>query len=85
MNRGWARRRWRRPSRVGAPLPLRGAVELAERVRAAGHHVRVAAQPSEAPAFVIRHGNFASRDEAEAKRSELVQLDLPAHQVVPVR
>jgi polysaccharide biosynthesis transport protein len=71
--------------RVGAPLPLRGAVELAERVRAAGYQVRVASQPGDAAAFVIRHGNFASRDEAEAKRSELGQLDLPAHQVVQVR
>jgi len=71
--------------RVGAPLPLRGAVELAERVRAAGHQVRVAAQPGDASALVVRHGNFASRDEAEAKRRELAQLDLPAHQVVQVR
>jgi len=71
--------------RVGAPLPLRGAVELAERVRAAGHQVRVAAQPGEASAFVVRHGAFPSRDEAEAKRRELGQLDLPAHQVVQVR
>ncbi|HEV8321704.1 MAG TPA: polysaccharide biosynthesis tyrosine autokinase, partial [Myxococcota bacterium] len=31
--------------RVGEPLPLRGAIELAERLRAAGHQVRVAAQP----------------------------------------
>src|SRR5204863_5959315 len=30
--------------RVGAPLPLRGAVQLAERVRAAGYRVRVALQ-----------------------------------------
>ena len=70
--------------RVGGPLPLRGAVELAERVRAAGHQVRVAAQPGQASAFVIRHGSFTSRDDAEAKRRELGQLDLPAHQVVPV-
>jgi cell division septation protein DedD len=70
--------------RVGRPLPLRGAVELAERVRAAGHQVRVAAQPGQASAFVIRHGSFTSRDDAEAKRRELGQLDLPAHQVVPV-
>jgi uncharacterized protein involved in exopolysaccharide biosynthesis/Mrp family chromosome partitioning ATPase len=71
--------------RVGSPLPLRGAVELAERVRAAGHQVRVAAQPGAASAFVIRHGTFASRDEAETKRKELTQLDLPANQVVQVR
>ena len=70
--------------RVGAPLVLRGAVELAGRLRAAGHRVRIAAQPGEASALFIRHGSFTSRDDAEAKRRELGQLDLPAHQVVPV-
>jgi cell division septation protein DedD len=70
--------------RVGAPLVLRGAVELAGRLRAAGHRVRIAAQPGEASALVIRHGAFASREEAEAKRRELGQLDLPANQVVQV-
>jgi hypothetical protein len=70
--------------RVGAPLALRGAVELAERVRTAGHTVRVAAQPGEAPAFIVRHGAFASRDEAEARHREIGQLELPAHQVVQV-
>jgi hypothetical protein len=71
--------------RVGTPLPLRGAVELAERVRAAGHQVRVAAQPGAASALVVRHGSFASREEAEARRTELGSLDLPAPQVVQVR
>jgi uncharacterized protein involved in exopolysaccharide biosynthesis/Mrp family chromosome partitioning ATPase len=71
--------------RVGPPVALRGAVELAGRLRAAGHRVRIAAQPGEASALVIRHGAFASRQEAEAKRRELGQLDLPANQVVPVR
>ncbi|HEV8584865.1 MAG TPA: polysaccharide biosynthesis tyrosine autokinase [Methylomirabilota bacterium] len=71
--------------RVGPPLPLRGAVELAERVRAAGHQVRVAAQPGAAAALVVRHGSFASREEAEAARKALTALDLPAHQVVQVR
>jgi uncharacterized protein involved in exopolysaccharide biosynthesis/Mrp family chromosome partitioning ATPase len=71
--------------RVGAALPLRGAVELAERVRAAGHQVRVAAQPGEASAFIVRHGGFATRDEAEARNQELAPLELPAHQVVQVR
>jgi polysaccharide biosynthesis transport protein len=71
--------------RVGTPLPLRGAVELAERLRAAGHQVRIAAQPGEASALIVRHGAFASREEAEVKRRELGQLDLPANQVVQVR
>jgi cell division septation protein DedD len=71
--------------RVGTQLPLRGAVELAERVRGAGHQVRIAAQPGEASALIIRHGTFASREAAEVKRRELGQLDLPANQVVQVR
>lgn len=71
--------------RVGTPLPLRGAVELAERLRAGGHQVRIAAQPGEASALIVRHGAFASREDAEVKRRELGQLDLPANQVVQVR
>ena len=41
--------------RVAEPLPLRRAVEVAERLRAAGQPVRVAAQPGEAAAYTIRH------------------------------
>jgi hypothetical protein len=70
--------------RLAEPLPLRGAVELAERARALGHSVRVAAQPGEAVAYMIRHGNFASRLEAEAKAEEFGRLGLP-HQVIQVR
>jgi polysaccharide biosynthesis transport protein len=71
--------------RVGDLRPLRGAVELAERLRKAGHRVRVAAQPSERVAYVIRHGSFATRDEAEARHRELARLSVPSAQVVPVR
>ncbi len=71
--------------RVGDPYPLRGAVALAERVRKAGYHVRVAAQPNDRAAYVIRHGSFATRDEAEARSRELARLSVPAVQVVPVR
>lgn len=70
--------------RVGAPLPLRGAVQTAERLRAAGHQVRVSAQPGEATMFVVRHGNFATSEDAEAKGRELTRLGL-AHQVVKVK
>jgi acetyl esterase/lipase len=70
--------------RVGTPLPLRAAVQVAERLRAAGHHVRVAAQPGEAATFVIRHGNFTSAEEAQAKSRDLVGLGL-ANQVVRVK
>ena len=70
--------------RVGTPQPLRAAVQVAEKLRAAGHHVRVAAQPGEAATFVIRHGNFTSAEEAQAKSQELVGLGL-ANQVVRVK
>jgi Mrp family chromosome partitioning ATPase/uncharacterized protein involved in exopolysaccharide biosynthesis len=70
--------------RLGEPLPLRGAVELAERARALGHAVRVAAQPGEAVTYVIRHGTFASRREADAKSDELGRLGL-SPQVIQVR
>ena len=72
--------------RVGELRPLRGAVELAERVRQAGHRVRVAAQRSEGGgAYIVRHGRFATRGEAEARSRELARLRVPAAQVVQVR
>jgi uncharacterized protein involved in exopolysaccharide biosynthesis/Mrp family chromosome partitioning ATPase len=70
--------------RVGEPLALRGSVQLAERLRAHGHQVRVAAQPGEAVTFVIRHGNFASRQQADDTSVQLERLGLPNH-VVRVR
>jgi succinoglycan biosynthesis transport protein ExoP len=69
---------------VGLPLPLRGAVQTAERLRASGHQVRVAVQPGEAVTYSIRHGNFATAAEATAKGQELIRLGL-AHQVVRVK
>jgi polysaccharide biosynthesis transport protein len=69
---------------LGEPLPLRGAVDLAERARALGHPVRVAAQPGDAIAYTIRHGTFASRHEAESKADELGRLGL-SHQVIQIR
>jgi len=71
--------------RVAEPRPLRGAVELADRLRKAGYRVRVAAQSGERVAYVIRHGSFATRDEAEARGRELARLNVPSAQVVPVR
>src|SRR5262245_22765864 len=69
---------------VGLPLPLRGAVQAAERLRASGHQVRLAAQPGEAVVFALRHGNFATSGEAEAKGQELIRLGL-VNQVVRVK
>jgi hypothetical protein len=70
--------------RVAEPLPLRRAVELAERVRAKGHQVRVAAQPGETMVYTIRHGNFPSKMDADARAEELSRRGL-APQVVQVR
>ena len=69
---------------VGLPLPLRGAVQTAERLRASGHAVRIAVQPGEAVTFAIRHGNFATLKEAETKGQELIRLGL-GNQVVRVK
>ena len=69
---------------VGLPLPLRGAVQTAERLRAGGHQVRIAVQPGEAVTFAIRHGNFATLREAETKGQELIRLGL-GNQVVRVK
>jgi polysaccharide biosynthesis transport protein len=69
---------------VGLPLPLRGAVQTAEKLRASGHQVRIAAQPGEAVVFALRHGNFATSGEAEAKGQELMRLGL-GNQVVRVK
>ena len=70
--------------RAGEPAPLRHAVELAGKLRAAGRQVRLAAQPGEVIALVIRHGTFPSRLDADARAQELARLGL-ASQVVPVR
>ena len=70
--------------RVSEPLPLRPAVQLGGRLRADGHEVRVATQPGEAVAFTIRHGNFPSKREADARAEELGRLGLVS-QVVQVR
>ncbi|MBI4629224.1 MAG: polysaccharide biosynthesis tyrosine autokinase [Candidatus Rokubacteria bacterium] len=70
--------------RVGPPLPLRGAVQVAERLRAGGHPVRVAAQPGEGAPFAVRHGNFATADEAAATARELARLGVPS-QIVRAR
>ena len=70
--------------RVGAPLPLRGAVQLAERVRAAGYRVRVALQPGEALTFTLRLGSFATSEEGQVTSQELTRAGL-ANRVVRVK
>jgi hypothetical protein len=70
--------------RIGAPLPLRGAVSLAERLRGLGHAVRVASEPGDAATFVVRHGAYASRAEAGERGEALKRLGFTA-QIVQVR
>jgi capsular exopolysaccharide synthesis family protein len=70
--------------RLSEPLALRAAVDLAERARHLGYPIRVAAQPGEAITYVVRHGSFRSRSEAEAKARELGRLGL-SQQVIQSR
>jgi len=70
-----------RSIRVAQDLPLRSAVKLAERLRAAGYGVRIFAEAAKAAQITLRHGNFASRDEAESVRRELSRLGVEVVQV----
>lgn len=70
--------------RVGPPAPLRTAVQLAEKLRAAGYDARVASEPTRAGQVSLRHGNFASRAEAEAASREVARLGVP-NEVIQVR
>jgi len=70
--------------RVGPPMPLRTAVQLAEKLRAGGYDARVATEPTRAGQVSLRHGNFASRAEAEAASREVARLGVP-NEVIQVR
>lgn len=70
--------------RVGPPMPLRTAVQLAEKLRAGGYDARVATEPTRAGQISLRHGNFASRPEAEAASREVARLGVP-NEVIQVR
>jgi cell division septation protein DedD len=70
--------------RVGPPMPLRSAVQLAERLRAGGHDARVSSETGHAGQVSLRHGNFASRPEADAASREVARLGVP-NEVIQVR
>jgi cell division protein FtsN len=70
--------------RVGDAMPLRTAVQLAEKLRAAGLDARVVAEATHAGQVSLRHGNFASRDEAEAASREVARLGVP-NEVIQIR
>ena len=60
------------------------AVRLAERLRAAGYGARILAEAAQAAQITLRHGNFASRAEAESVRREISRLGVLT-EVVQVR
>ena len=70
--------------RVGAPTPLRTAVQLAEKLRGAGYDARVATEPTRAGQVSLRHGNFASRAEADEASREVARLGVP-NEVIQIR
>ena len=70
--------------RVAHSLPLRTAVQTAEHLRGAGHDARVAGEASRAGHISLRHGNFATRQEAEAASREIARLGVP-NEVIQVR
>ena len=70
--------------RVGDATPLRTAVQLAEKLRAAGHDARVVTEATHAGQLSLRHGNFASRGEAEAASREIARLGVP-NEVIQIR
>jgi cell division septation protein DedD len=70
--------------RVGDATPLRTAVQLAETLRNAGYDARVVAEPTRAGQVSLRHGNFASRGEAEAASREVTRLGVP-NEVIQIR
>lgn len=70
--------------RVGAPTPLRTAVQVAEKLRATGYDARVATEPTRAGQVSLRHGNFASRAEAEEASREVARLGVP-NEVIQIR
>jgi hypothetical protein len=70
--------------RVAQSVPLRTAVKTAEQLRGAGYEARVIGEASRAGYIALRHGNFATRREAEAASGEIARLGVP-NEVIQVR
>jgi cell division protein FtsN len=67
--------------RVGGPVALRDAVRVGERLHALGHRARIA---THAGTFVVRHGSYLSREEADETGDALRRLGIAAR-IVEVR
>jgi sporulation related protein len=67
-----------------AALARRSAELVVRRLRASGYTARVVAEPDTAATFVLRHGTFSTRQEAEQTGRALERLGLP-NQVVQLR
>jgi len=72
------------PLWVAKALSLSDAVALAERLKASGYDARIAAEARKAGPITLRHGNFISRQEAEAASRQIAQLGV-ANEVVKVK
>ena len=70
--------------RVAQSLPMRTAVQTAEQLRGAGHDARVNGEASRAGHITLRHGNFVTRQEAEAASREIARLGV-ANEVIQLR
>ena len=70
--------------RVGDATPLRTAVQLAEKLRAAGLDARVVAEATRAGQVSLRQGSFASRGEAEAASREITRLGV-SNEVIQIQ
>jgi hypothetical protein len=67
-----------------AALARRSAEVVARRLRAGGYGARVVAEPGTAATFVLRHGSYSTRRDAEQTSRALERLGLP-NQVVQLR
>jgi hypothetical protein len=69
---------------VDPALARRSAELVARRLRASGYAARMVAGPGPGATFVLRHGTFSTRQEAEQTGRALERLGLP-NQVVQLR
>ena len=74
-----ARRRRRAACVVGEPVPVRGAIETTRQLREHGVRVRLERVSAQAAGLrTVRVGSYATLDEAERARGELVARGYPA-------